>query len=150
MMVRASALHVDAAGEIVVPVALRSDGTELLSKANQLYRVLPEKYFTEFRDVSSPAGPELDLKIRIWPQHRPAIATIGVRKACACNHACPGEGWFAQMRQKLSLAWLVAVAALFSQASLKAGHSEFDVHTANRVRVRLRGAGCTANWSQPR
>jgi soluble lytic murein transglycosylase-like protein len=30
------------------------------------------------------------------------------------------------MRQLLSLAWLVAVAALFSPASLKAGHSEID------------------------
>ena len=30
------------------------------------------------------------------------------------------------MKQLLSLAWLVAVAALFSPASLKAGHSEFD------------------------
>jgi soluble lytic murein transglycosylase-like protein len=30
------------------------------------------------------------------------------------------------MKQLLSLAWLVAVAALFSPASLKAGHPEFD------------------------
>ena len=54
---------------------------------------------------------EPKLKIRIWPQHRPAIATIGVRKALACAHACPGEGWFALLRKTLSLAWLVAMAA---------------------------------------
>ena len=42
------------------------------------------------------------------------------------------------MREMLSLAWLVAMAALFSPASVKAGHSEFDrliaIHTqANNV-----------------
>jgi len=35
---------------------------------------------------------EPELKIRISPQHCPVFATIRVRKARACNHACPGEG----------------------------------------------------------
>jgi hypothetical protein len=65
-----------------------------------------------FAALGHRCGGNRELKIRIWPSHRPAIATIGVRKALACTHACPGEGWFALLRKTLSRAWLVAMAAL--------------------------------------
>ena len=78
----------------IFPSTLCLLGTKLSLEANQLYRVFAEKYPAEFRDVSSPGLREPELKIRIWPQHRPAIATIEVRKVRACDHACPGEGWF--------------------------------------------------------